>query len=758
MTPTTARVPTLQILRVIHLLVAALAAWEAIDVIGTPGVAAGVIVVAVVATVAVTIAPRHPRTATVLTAGVLVAGAFQPGYALGILPLLVTVVVALGTLPRRDALLCVVALAAAVLAGSVLTTAWDALVSLLFFAVCLLAGLMLRLARRNARRASAEMDALARRARAVQQAERSALADDLATILREDLADADERVRTAVHGAGDAEVAQTLAGVRQVADGALARLRGLVTTLRDTTDAAPVSIAGVLEGVEDVLVGYGFPVTLAVDQEVGDMSPGVGAALARTLREGAEALRSRGVPGGEILLECRREGGAVSVRLSQAGGEAWERSVPLGAAPASAVDPGRGHWLARVPLGPLRFGFSALALACLISVGVSAGGLLASGDAGWAAAALWAPLWLGLSVLPWAPRVATWLLAAGLVVLLLGARPDPSIQQPLLPAVIALTAVLAARSSRWLAPFAIAWTVAGVAAAWGRLEPEALGVLIFVPLTLGLIIGLGAGHLLRTRAAQLEDLDQLRTAAASARSTERRLLAGELHDVVAHQLTLIGLQVDAHTRRADSSAVRAVARRVSDILGSARADLEIIIAAGRRSGPQPAASATWLAPTVAVAAVTSALTDAGHAVASHVDPGADDCDPVTRRTASRILREATTNILRYGAPASPCRIDVRVSAATLSLTVTSRPAATPTPNPFSTGYGLLGLSERAALTGGEFSAGPVGSDWVVAAALPRWGGFEVPAAGRPEGEVPATVVPRREVPLPRLVVIAPPPR
>ena len=62
---------------------------------------------------------------------------------------------------------------------------------------------------------------------------------------------------------------------------------------------------------------------------------------------------------------------------------------------------------------------------------------------------------------------------------------------------------------------------------------------------------------------------------------------------------------------------------------------------------------------------------------------------------------------------------ITASEATLGVRVVSALPSLALTNADSTGFGLIGLAERVTLTGGTFTAGPVGDHWVVAASVPR---------------------------------------
>lgn len=360
-----------------------------------------------------------------------------------------------------------------------------------------------------------------------------------------------------------------------------------------------------------------------------------------------------------------------------------------------------------------------------------------AGDGAWVDDALWAAFWLATALVVRHPLASIGVLGATMVgTLVAPTTPTMAFTSAL---GFGLAGLVAWRRPRWTPAPLLLWS-AYLAAAWnGELDVDrwAAGC---VTVLLGALFGLTAHHFLAQRQAQRSELARLRAERREARLQERRQLAGELHDIVAHQLSLISMQIRGHHREDPADGFRA-ARDVARINASARADLATLVhvmrqeqdeSTGRRSPEQ-----SMLTPSLAADGVAATLRTAGHTVSLSVDPQADDSDPTTQRTVSRVLREATTNVLRYAPEASCCTIDVTADADVVSVRVTNPLNRTPQRHAHSTGYGLLGLRERAALTGGRFSAGAVGDVWVVQAHLRRWVPEPARRPSRPDAAAPS---------------------
>ncbi len=186
---------------------------------------------------------------------------------------------------------------------------------------------------------------------------------------------------------------------------------------------------------------------------------------------------------------------------------------------------------------------------------------------------------------------------------------------------------------------------------------------------------------------------------------ERARIARELHDVIAHSMSIISVQ---------SSTARF---RHPDFQPAALAEFEEIGAQSRQAleemrgllgvlrGEEDAPRAPQ--PDVAdVAELVATAERAGMQVRLTPLPPADaaDISPVTGLVAFRIVQEALSNAIRH-APGSSVRITARRRGATVQLEVVNTAATEPLTAPSSPGHGLTGMRERAASVGGTVTAG-----------------------------------------------------
>jgi signal transduction histidine kinase len=234
---------------------------------------------------------------------------------------------------------------------------------------------------------------------------------------------------------------------------------------------------------------------------------------------------------------------------------------------------------------------------------------------------------------------------------------------------------------------------------------------------------LGWGLFIRARRELVRSLRaQGDRAADEARAAERRRIAREMHDVLAHRISLLSVHAGALEYRPDAPAEE-VAEAAGVIRASARAALEelrsVIGVLREESGegtldpPQPEL-------TDLPALVEEART-AGMRLSARIDLDGATPPAAIGRTAYRIAQEGLTNARKH-APGAPVVLTVHapedaVEVEVRSLAPVAAPAASALPG---AGTGLVGLAERVTLAGGELEHG-VEEDgaFVLRARLPR---------------------------------------
>jgi signal transduction histidine kinase len=241
--------------------------------------------------------------------------------------------------------------------------------------------------------------------------------------------------------------------------------------------------------------------------------------------------------------------------------------------------------------------------------------------------------------------------------------------------------------------------------------PEAI-FLSVIPLLIGAVV-----RQRRSGERQLAE-QEIRHSGERALLEERQRIARELHDVVAHHMSVIAIQAEAapyKTANPPPELVESFADiRASALagLGELRRVLGVLRTGGRDTAPQPGlAELDTLLDSARGGGVSVTVSSTG--------------DPVTLPdgvdlSAYRIVQEALSNAMRH-APGSHVRVHVGYRPDGLALEVRNDAAPRPCPSPrfVAGGHGIIGMRERAAMLGGSLDARPTeDGGFQVSAVLP----------------------------------------
>jgi len=218
------------------------------------------------------------------------------------------------------------------------------------------------------------------------------------------------------------------------------------------------------------------------------------------------------------------------------------------------------------------------------------------------------------------------------------------------------------------------------------------------------------------RALQAE---QTREEEAERRVTDERLrIARDLHDVVAHHISVVSVQagVARHLLDTRPDQARAALGLVRDASKSVLTELSAVLGLLRTSdeGDAPREPAPGLAQVDAlIASVRAAGLDLTSTVAGQVA----ELRPISDLTAYRVVQEALTNALRYGAGTAQLTLEHRPEE--LRITVRN-PLGAAGRAADRSGHGLIGMRERVEALSGRLSAGPdTDASFTVSATIPR---------------------------------------
>jgi signal transduction histidine kinase len=240
----------------------------------------------------------------------------------------------------------------------------------------------------------------------------------------------------------------------------------------------------------------------------------------------------------------------------------------------------------------------------------------------------------------------------------------------------------------------------------------------------------GIGDARRTRRqyvesvrARAERLDRERHAmAAMAVADERTRIARELHDIVAHHVSLMIVTAAAADRQVsrDPSSTRIMLRDLIATGQAAVTEMRRMLGVLRSDSRQGDAEELRPQPTLTeLETLVATFTSAGLAVGLNVTGPRTQLPAGVELTAYRILQESLTNVLRHAGAGTRVNVTVDYRPGTLFLEVRDHGGAAHAHDSPGPGHGLIGMKERAALLGGQLEAALLpGGGFRVRATLP----------------------------------------
>ena len=278
-----------------------------------------------------------------------------------------------------------------------------------------------------------------------------------------------------------------------------------------------------------------------------------------------------------------------------------------------------------------------------------------------------------------------------------------------------------------------------IPAVWGALSVMALSAEEFIagdilfPSTFGMLFLL-AGRAVRNRSRLTAELHEAAVRAAEAREAEaeravadeRRRIAREMHDVVAHSVSMMVVQAGGARRILERDPARAVAaaelieRTGRDALAEMRALLGVLHAEEHSEyAPQPTLRE--------LEALVERARSAGVPVTLELSGLRRELPAGLDLAAYRVVQEALTNVVKHSGGA-PTTVSVHYRADAVEVCIADRGSGRPDLRLGSGGHGLVGMRERVRMYGGELHAG-----------RRRGGGFEVHVVFPLEGEEAAAL-------------------
>ena len=257
---------------------------------------------------------------------------------------------------------------------------------------------------------------------------------------------------------------------------------------------------------------------------------------------------------------------------------------------------------------------------------------------------------------------------------------------------------------------AIGMSVVLIPVALSAFDPIPVGDLVAGALVVPFTAAIGAAVRYQDK-ARLRGMEQVKL-------LEREQLARELHDTVAHHVSAIVIRAQAGRVVASSDPAAALEALgvIEEEASRTLAEMRAMVGA-LRQGEEPE-----LAPQRGVADIERLTTSAGDRPHVDVELSGDleRLRPSVDAALYRLAQEAITNAVRHARHTTRIRVTVHGDDDCVRLTVGDDGEAGAFDPRSSSGFGLIGMAERAKLLGGTFEAGPNRNrGWTVQAVLPR---------------------------------------
>jgi len=298
-----------------------------------------------------------------------------------------------------------------------------------------------------------------------------------------------------------------------------------------------------------------------------------------------------------------------------------------------------------------------------------------------------------------------------------------------LPALYAVAAHEEHRRRAWWA-MVVACVAVMLAACVSVLDAEeGFAYLTALSMVAFLAAAMTAGVLIRNRERIFVDTERRAAAAEADRlaeaeravASERSRIAREMHDVVAHSMSVVAVQAAAGRAIVHANPDKAadVFARIESVGRESLAELRRMLGVLRDTGAGDAS----LSPQPGIADIAGAVAQSsasGVATELVVDGRQRDIAPGIELAAYRIVQEALTNVRKHAGRTASATVRVSYETHALVVDVSDDGSGAATSlSGIGSGHGLIGMRERVEIYGGEFTAGPrQGGGYAVRAVLP----------------------------------------
>ncbi|WP_231860566.1 sensor histidine kinase [Kocuria varians] len=258
-----------------------------------------------------------------------------------------------------------------------------------------------------------------------------------------------------------------------------------------------------------------------------------------------------------------------------------------------------------------------------------------------------------------------------------------------------------------------------------------------IPMGISALFGVALRFFLTQYRLNARRLAVLEVTHQQLREQERLALARDLHDVVAHELTLVTMQAAGAHSEQDPAALHRSIDTMDAAARSGLQELRILLQILRESpGPQDSGVPAPPQPEGTSGLTTGSLQEVAQTLASSLehsglhadfalDDGAAQLPTTVRGTAARVMQEATTNMIKYAPAGSHCALRVATADSAVHLHAenpaprSTRTAVAERPvGKLTSGFGLRGIRERVALLDGSVEYGVRDAAWHLDVRIP----------------------------------------
>ncbi|HJX77972.1 sensor histidine kinase [Glutamicibacter sp.] len=262
-----------------------------------------------------------------------------------------------------------------------------------------------------------------------------------------------------------------------------------------------------------------------------------------------------------------------------------------------------------------------------------------------------------------------------------------------------------------------------------RAGDDAILLVALVPLSvLSFVLARIIFNLRERNLSAIRQMEEGREQNRVAIERERKNIARDLHDIVAHDITVVAMQSKAakfaNSGQAAIDAIDIIAKLSTETLHDLRLMLNVLRTDGTMSdssgGSDDKPAATTVYAVQGLEIFTQRLKESGFSVTSHTDEKISELPRSAQTALYRVMQEATTNIIKHGKREGSCGLRLEISGSNAILEMTNQmPKSKPNKSDLPVGgIGLIGMQDRMNAFGGRFNAEVVDGRWVLTASIP----------------------------------------